>query len=72
MMYKEKWQNYTIPRERKIIRFLQLISGIHRIHHIRWSYGWKFWFLKKGYFDTKGWQKLDKSKYHNCTITGNY
>jgi hypothetical protein len=51
-------------------RFFQLISGIHRIHHIHYSYGWKIPFIKVGYFKN-GWKKLN-NQYHNCTKTNVY
>jgi hypothetical protein len=34
----------------KKFRWLQLITGIHRIHHIYYSYGWKIPFTRLGYF----------------------
>jgi hypothetical protein len=31
-------------------RWLQLLTGIHYIHHTRWSFGYTFWPLPIGYF----------------------
>jgi hypothetical protein len=61
-------------------RILQRITGFHRIHHHYWSYGWKFPFLKVGYFPKGlfgtyyGFKQLKGrgSDYHNCTKTGIY
>lgn len=35
---------------RRIGRIVQLVTGVHRIHHERWSYGWKLPFLPWAYF----------------------
>ncbi len=58
---------------------MQLITGLHRIHHIRYSYGWKLPLLKVGYFGEKdykkfGFKRLDGrgKDYHDCTATGVY
>jgi hypothetical protein len=66
--------------KRKIFRVLQLVTGIHRIHHLYWSYGWKIPLFKVGFFpgkrsDRSHGFKLIKGHaidYHNCTITGVY
>lgn len=36
-------------------RFLQLITGVHRIHHIRWSFGWTFPFTRWAYFPARSY-----------------
>ncbi|OKP95086.1 hypothetical protein A3849_27795 [Paenibacillus sp. P46E] len=61
-------------------RLLQFISGFHRIHHYYWSYGWKFPFIRVGYFPADsfgqkhGFKKLKgrRNEYHDCTETGIY
>lgn len=66
-----------------IKRVIQFLTGIHRIHHVLHSYGYKLPFFKIGYFDDYGWvnfssdnfktKKGEKLKgYHNCTLTGIY
>lgn len=64
----------------KAKRLIQFIIGVHRIHHITYSYGWKLPFLEVGWFKEFGFKKLkqitikDKPSkpYHNCTKTGVY
>ncbi len=57
----------------KKFRWLQFISGIHRIHHIWWSYGWKLPFVPVAHFSGKsGWKIVRRDKYLNCTMTGKY
>jgi len=56
---------------KKFKRILQKITGVHRIHHIYESYGYKFPFINYGYFDRYGLRKID-NQYHNCTISGIY
>lgn len=65
----------------KIRRFVQVITGIHRIHHIIQAYGYKLPFVDVAYFDDYGWEKImqfdginctSKIFYHNCTKTGIY
>lgn len=64
-------------------RLLQLLTFVHAIHHIQYSYGYKLPFLKIGWFENYGWKSFYdmkfKSKngepikgYHNCTLTGIY
>lgn len=61
-------------------RYIQLLTGFHRIHSVRYSYGYKIPFLSYGIFDDHGLQKLDKIRinnlpekdYHNCTLTNRY
>jgi len=33
-------------------RWLQRVTGVHRIHHARWSYGWKMPLTDWAYFPT--------------------
>lgn len=62
-------------------RTIQLLTGFHYIHSIKYSFGYKLPFLKKAYFKLYGFKNLGiftamngrKIKdYHNCTITGKY
>lgn len=60
-------------------RIFQLITGIHRIHHIYFNYGWKLPFVNVGYFPiytyaaTKGTvHVISRDKYHDCTLTNIY
>lgn len=73
---------------RKRWRFVQLALGVHRIHHIRWGFGWKLPFLRIARFQaftTKdqwnndapkvvayGWKKITPKSFHDCTWTGRY
>ena len=72
----------------KKFRFLQLITGIHYIHHLYYSYGHKLPFIKLAYFKDYGWRVISRynnkkitlcnnqgkkiKPYHNCTLTGKY
>lgn len=54
----------------RIKRLLQLVTGVHRIHHARFSFGWKLPFLRVAYFPAwttrgerpvryaHGWQRI--------------
>lgn len=67
-------------------RILQRLFGIHRIHDIRYAYGWKLPFVNWAYFPPwrvrdgspnppwrrYGWQRVQRTTYHDCTITGVY
>lgn len=53
-------------------RMLQLITNIHRIHHIQFSYGYAFKPLSIGYFKGLGFKRVSKGEYHDCTATGRY
>ena len=62
-------------------RIIQLITGIHRIHSVKHSYGYKIPFLNYAVFDNYGLQKIgfiftakgSKIKeYHDCTLTNRY
>lgn len=61
-------------------RHLQLLTGIHRIHSVKYSWGWKIPFTSYAWFDRYGLQKLGKIKvnnkvlddYHDCTLTNQY
>jgi hypothetical protein len=63
---------------KKLIRLFEIVTGIHRIHHINYSYGYKIPFMKAAYFPGKvfgkrhGFKGIDRQQYHNCTITGIY
>ena len=64
----------------KKFRWLQLITGIHYIHDVYWSFGFKIPFTKYGYFKDYGFRKtcymnINNEKvlsYHNCTLTNRY
>lgn len=61
-------------------RYIQLLTGFHRIHSVRYSYGYKIPFLPYGIFDDNGFKKLGtisfnyrtEKDYHNCTLTNRY
>lgn len=42
---------------KKKFRWLQRVTGVHRIHHDRWSFGWKFPFTKKCYFEERTYRE---------------
>lgn len=67
----------------KKYRLLQLITGVHYVHHLLYSFGFKVPFIELAYFKNYGWRKINDFKvkdkngkdikpYHNCSITGNY
>lgn len=68
----------------KKLRLIQLLFGVHYIHHIHYSFGFKLPFIKLAYFKKHGWKKINnvylksingkdiKKPYHNCTLTGIY
>jgi len=63
----------------KKYRLLQLITGFHAIHHIKYSNGYKIPFLEYGYFKKYGFKNLNtgtfptlQKAYHNCTKTKRY
>lgn len=58
-------------RFKRTKRFLQLVTGIHRIHHVAYSYGWLVGF-GFAYFGSKGWRNIVTVDYHDCTLTGVY
>lgn len=65
-------------------RILQLLTGIHRIHHIRFGFGWRLPFVGLAYFPPwsardgsenptryrYGWQRVESRHFHDCTATG--
>lgn len=51
-------------------RFLQRVSGIHKIHDIRWAFGYTVPFTKYAYFRDYGFKKV--TEFHDCTKTGVY
>lgn len=67
-------------KTRRRWRWLQLLTGIHKIHDIRYSFGWKLPFVDWAYFPAmpalrptfRGWQRVQPTTYHNCTKTGRY
>lgn len=69
-------------RKRSRWWWLQHLTGIHRVHHPRWSYGWTLPITAWVYFpavqrknhDTErmetvryGWKKCVRDSYHDCT-----
>jgi len=74
--------------KKKILRFIQFITNVHRIHHITYSYGWTFKPIPIGYFDgykekdckenwwalkkIKGFHVIKRKDFHDCTTTGTY
>lgn len=70
----------NIMKSGNMKRYLQLLTGFHRIHSVRYSYGYKIPFLSYGIFDNHGLQKLGtisfnyriEKDYHNCTLTNQY
>ncbi|KJD44197.1 hypothetical protein QD47_18530 [Paenibacillus terrae] len=55
---------------KRLSRTIQRVTGFHKIHHIWYSYGYKIPLVKLAYFRQHGFKRLEKDKYHNCTITG--
>lgn len=55
-------------------RLIQLMTGVHYIHHIYYSFGFKLPFFEVAWFKNYGWRKIKKQRcdYHNCTLTGIY
>jgi len=53
-------------------RLLQKITGIHRIHHVKYSYGWKLPYGQWAYFKKCGFKKVHIIYYHDCTNTNIY
>ncbi len=65
-------------------RLIQLITGIHYIHHVEYSFGYKMPFVEFAYFKRFGWKKTNSLKlsgvngkiinkpYHNCTLSNIY
>lgn len=59
-------------------RIIQYITGVNKIHHIHYSYGYKVPFTKIAYFPENsfgikhGLKVVNKQHYHNCTLTGIY
>jgi hypothetical protein len=41
-------------------RLVQLITGVHRIHHIRFAFGWKMPLLQVAYFPPWSVRDLDQ------------
>lgn len=65
---------------RALSRALQFVTNVHRIHHIRWSYGYTFRPLPWAYFPAfktrqgevirYGWRRVDPLQFHDCTLRG--
>lgn len=60
-------------------RLFQLLTLVHRVHHINFSYGWVFLPFMLGYFPSYrerghgwAWQFVRPKHFHNCTWTGIY
>lgn len=68
-------------------RILQRVTGVHRVHHPRWSFGWSLPFTTWCRFETcwrrdftghgmvrhvPGWQRCERTSYHDSTKTGTY
>ncbi|WP_413373232.1 hypothetical protein [Paenibacillus taichungensis] len=58
--------------KKKFKRLIQRVTGIHKIHHIVYSYGYKFPLIRAAYFRSHGFKRITNDKYHNCTKTGVY
>ncbi len=68
----------------KKFRLIQLLTGVHYIHHFHYSFGFKLPFIEVAYFKNFGWKKTNtlklkdkngndiKKPYHNCTWSGVY
>lgn len=69
----------------RIKRLLQRLTGVHRIHHVRYSFGWRLPFVGVAYFPRwisgrdehrtvhpSAWRRVDPREYHDCTATGRY
>jgi hypothetical protein len=52
--------------------FILELIGFHRIHHISWSFGWKFPMIDYASFDKFGVRYVHRRDYHDCTKTGVY
>jgi hypothetical protein len=51
-------------------RALQLATGVHRIHHIRFGYGWRLPFVERAYFPP--WSVRDSSRPSGMSPTYRY
>lgn len=58
---------------------MKWLLPIHRIHHVRWSYGYRVFWSPLAYFDDYGWRWMERActpgqgrEFHNCTVTGVY
>lgn len=49
-----------------------VVTFVHRIHHINYSYGYMLWPIGVGYFQKHGFKWCARKQYHNCTTTGIY
>lgn len=57
---------------KKKTRWLQLLTNIHFIHHIYWSFGWTFYGTGWGYFKAHGFKRIRRADYHNRTASNVY
>jgi hypothetical protein len=69
-------------------RWLQRLTGVHRIHHDRWSFGWSLPFTTWARFETYAycdywdgeklkiepvrWRRCPRGTYHDSTTTGRF
>lgn len=53
-----------------VVRILQVIICVHRIHHIRYSFGWLIWPFGIAYFKGYGLKRIHRNEYHDCAIIG--
>lgn len=58
-------------------RWLQIITGVHRVHHIRYGFGWTAPFSRTlvRFEDQRrlpGWSRVSPAQYHDSTQTGSY
>lgn len=63
------------------LRVLQLVTGVHKVHHIMYSFGWKLPLVRVAYFPpwsvngqrfAYGWRRIGPRDHHDCTATGRY
>ena len=66
----------------KKFRLIQLLTGVHYIHHFHYSFGFKLPFIQVAYFKNFGFKPINQKlhdkdgnfikPYHNCTWSGVY
>lgn len=82
------WSNFVYLKRFAPPRLLQLVTNVHRIHHIQYAYGWTFRPIPWAYFPPfkvrdsdvpggyrrlyYGWRRVKPSGFHDCTWTGRY
>ncbi len=72
---------------KKKYHWYQRLTGVHRIHHPRWSFGWSFPLTTWCYFEARTlegcgvmptrhmparWERCERDSYHDSTATGRY